>query len=49
MHEYASFVNIISNPQYSAYYFILISTVDVIIYVDQASGTSKETIVPKGK
>ena len=30
-------------------YFILMSTVDVIIYVDQASGTSKDTIVPKGK
>ena len=25
------------------------SAVDVIIYVDQASGTSKDTIVPKGK
>ena len=24
-------------------------TVDVIIYVGQASGTSKDTIVPKGK
>ena len=29
-------------------YFILMSTVDVIIYVGQASGTSKETIVPEG-